>query len=235
MPEHQVVQKRTQKYKASRTKGEICGKRVWRQKKKCGKSEKKLSGRKSASLCWRTRSSENRMADAEMEAELQGLQAGEERRGSNASQAVDCCLETMVEQVIAMRTDQGRSTFDAWCKIFVGKFETSISPAQMQGREGGRRDSENEQDQGRANQQLMLPTPSGVNRDAPASSLELDRLCVVKAEVQEEQVSKEIEREDHPDHQNELLWRKTKMTMWEDWCLKQKRKGKQPGKGPKNL
>ena len=37
----------------------------------------------------------NRIAGKEMEAELHGLQAGEERRGSNASQAVDCCLETM--------------------------------------------------------------------------------------------------------------------------------------------
>ena len=33
----------------------------------------------------------NRMAVAETEAELQGVQAGEERRGSNPSQAVDCC------------------------------------------------------------------------------------------------------------------------------------------------
>ena len=36
----------------------------------------------------------NKMADAGMVAELQGLQAGEERRGSNASQAVDCSMET---------------------------------------------------------------------------------------------------------------------------------------------
>ena len=44
------------------------------------------------------------MVDAETEAELQGLQAGEERRGSNASQAVECCLETMVEQIFALGT-----------------------------------------------------------------------------------------------------------------------------------
>ena len=46
----------------------------------------------------------NTMADAEMEAKLQGLQAGEERRGSNASQAVECCLETMVEQIVDLGT-----------------------------------------------------------------------------------------------------------------------------------
>ena len=46
----------------------------------------------------------NRLADSAMETELQGLHAGEERRGSNASQAVDCCLETMVEQVFASKS-----------------------------------------------------------------------------------------------------------------------------------
>ena len=50
----------------------------------------------------------NTMADAEMEAELQGLQAGEDRRCSNASQAVDCCLETMVEQVVCCGDGSGK-------------------------------------------------------------------------------------------------------------------------------
>ena len=84
----------------------------------------------------------NRMADAEMEAELQGLQTGEERSGRGASKAVDCCLVTTVEHVFAVGTDQARSTFDALCKIFVSRFETPILPAQMPGREEGRRDSE---------------------------------------------------------------------------------------------
>ena len=46
----------------------------------------------------------NKMAYAETEAELQGLQAGEERRGCNASQAVECCLETMVDHIFALGT-----------------------------------------------------------------------------------------------------------------------------------
>ena len=52
---------------------------------------------------------QNKRADAEKAAELQGPQAGEARRGSSASHAVDCCLETMVEQIFAMETDQARS------------------------------------------------------------------------------------------------------------------------------
>ena len=74
----------------------------------------------------------NTMADAEMEAELQGLQAGEERRGSDASQADECCLETMVEQIFAVGTDQARSKFDAICQIFFKKYETFALPCKCQ-------------------------------------------------------------------------------------------------------
>ena len=123
-----------------------------------------------------------------------------------------------------MGTDQARLTFDALCNIFVRKFETFIPSAQMPGREEGRRDCENEPEQGRASQQLVLPTPGGVNQDAPVSSWSLIFLvyggCLVRAEAQEDQASKEIEREDHPDHQDELPLMRKRMTMWEEWCLK---------------
>ena len=56
-----------------------------------------------------------RMVDAEMAAELQGLQAGEERRGSTASQAVDCCMATVVEQLFATGADQARFKFETMC------------------------------------------------------------------------------------------------------------------------
>ena len=59
------------------------------------------------------------MVDAEMAAELQGLQAGE---GSNASQAMDFCMETVVEQFFAMGADQARSKFEAMCQMFFKKF-----------------------------------------------------------------------------------------------------------------
>ena len=44
----------------------------------------------------------NTMADAEVEAELQGLQAGEGRRGSNASQTGDSCLEALWQEIAAV-------------------------------------------------------------------------------------------------------------------------------------
>ena len=69
----------------------------------------------------------NTVADAEMESELQGLQAGEERRGSNASQAVECCL--------------GWNRFSLWERIRRGlsSMLSVLRPSlQMPGREEGR-------------------------------------------------------------------------------------------------
>ena len=118
------------------------------------------------------------MVDAGMAAEPQGLQAGDERRGSNASQAVDCCMETMVEQVFAMGADQARSKFDAMYQVFFKKFEAfSHTSVQMPGK-GGRRNSEDEQEHGKASQQLALSASGGRNEGTPASSLELHLLRV---------------------------------------------------------
>ena len=71
-----------------------------------------------------------------------------------------------------MEADQARSKFEVMCQVFFGRIETPC--AQMPGKEGGRRNSENEEEQGRTSQQLVLPTPGGINQNAPASSLELD-------------------------------------------------------------
>ena len=66
----------------------------------------------------------NRMADADVEAELQGLHAGEERRDSNASQVVACWFETMLEQMFAFGADQASSNFEVMCRMFSARIET---------------------------------------------------------------------------------------------------------------
>ena len=96
-----------------------------------------------------------------MAAELQGLQAGEETRGSNAWQADYCCLETMLEQMFALGADQARSKFEVMCQMFFGRIETPF--AQMPGKEERRRSSENEHEQDRTSQQLVSPAPGGFN------------------------------------------------------------------------
>ena len=190
MPEYQKVQKRSQKIQSIPDKKKL-------QKESLAAREETLKPREE--IEWKEerftqladKVDKNRMADAEMETELHVLQAGEERRGGNASQAVACCLET-VEHIFAVGTDQAKSQFDALYQKILKRFETPTPPAQMPGREEGRRDSKNEQEQGRASQQLLsfMPSmPGGVNQVAPASSLELFLVYgvyLVNAEVQED-------------------------------------------------
>ena len=135
MPEPEKVQKRSQKYKAFIIKEGICKKKLLRHKKRCGGSERKLIDRNEERFRQLSEKvDKNKMADAEIAAEHQGLQAGEERRGRYAAQAVDCCLETMVEQIFAREADQARSQFDAMCQMFLKTFEAWTPSAQMAGK-----------------------------------------------------------------------------------------------------
>ena len=59
--------------------------------------------------------------------------------------------------------------------FFVQRLQREMGAAQGQmPRREGRRNSEDEQEQGRITQQLVLPTPGGINQGPPASCLELD-------------------------------------------------------------
>ena len=108
-----------------------------------------------------------------------------------------------MEQIFAMGTDPARSKFDALYQKILKRFETPSPPAQMPempGREEGRRDSENEQKQGRASRQLVSLMPGGVNQVAPAMIFFVYGVYLVKAEVHEDHA-----REVHPDRQDGLL------------------------------
>ena len=99
----------------------------------------------------------NIITDAEMAAELQGLQAGEETRGSNDSQTGDCCLEALWQQITAVcaAAEPGRCS--------VPKVQRKWShPGAMLGRDERRRNSEDEQEQGSTSQQLVLPSSGGL-------------------------------------------------------------------------
>ena len=82
-PEHQKVQKRSQKVQSIQDK-----RRNLQKDSTPAEEEERL-------LFLSNKVDKNKMADAEMAAELQSLQAGEERRGSNASQTCDCSMEAL--------------------------------------------------------------------------------------------------------------------------------------------
>ena len=96
------------------------------------------------------------------------------------------------------------------------------------------------QEQGRINQQLVSPTPGGVNQGAPASSLELDlpRVRGVPGEGGSAGKIRNTRRSQERSIQitwTALPWMRKGMTMCEKWCLEQKRKKNSQGKDPENL
>ena len=222
VPEHQKVQKRSQKIQS------IQDNRKFSQTKLGGKRRNAENQR---SNCVEGRAlhtaggqvDKNTMEDAEMEAELEGLQAGEERRGSNTSQTGDGCLEALWQQFIALGANG--------IETFVQRLQREVGAAQgqMPRREEGRRNSEDEQEQGRINQQLVLPAPAGIKKAHQRQVWSLIFIVfgvhLVEAEVQENQAHKGIDG---------FPWMRKRIMNWELWCHKKKRE-KQPGQGPKDL
>ena len=139
------------RYTASRIKEGFFRKKVRQPKRKCGKPERKSIGKKSAFVCCRTESTRTEWQVRKWKQNFR-----------------DC----KPEQIFALGADHARSKFEVMCQISFGRIETPS--AQMPGQGGGRRNSENEQEQCRTSQQLVLPAQSGFNESAPASSMELD-------------------------------------------------------------
>ena len=67
------------------------------------------------------------MADAEIAPKLQSLHAGAERRGSNASQTGDGCLEALWQQIAALYAAVGRSQVDALADAVSERFKESAA------------------------------------------------------------------------------------------------------------
>ena len=119
--EHQKVQKRSQKIQSIQDKRRHMQKECAAAQAEMRKIREEIVDRNEERFRQLSdKADKNKMVDAEIAVELQGVQA---RRGSNASQAVDCCLETTVKQFFVMGTDQARSKFDAVCQVFCKKFE----------------------------------------------------------------------------------------------------------------
>ena len=64
------------------------------------------------------------MADADTAAELQGCRQ-EKRRGSNASQTGDGCLEALWQQIAAVCAAVGPNLIDAFAHAVIQKFKES--------------------------------------------------------------------------------------------------------------
>ena len=92
MPEHQKAQKRSQKTQNIQDSRRNLQKDSTADEEEMRKLQEELKQNEERVLFLSNKFDKNKMQDAEMAAELQSLQAGEERRGSNASQTGDGCL-----------------------------------------------------------------------------------------------------------------------------------------------
>ena len=86
MPVHQKVQKRSQKIQSLQDRRRNLQKESTAAQKEMRKLQEEIRQKEERHLFFSKNIDKNKMQDAEMLAELQSLQAGEERRGSNASQ-----------------------------------------------------------------------------------------------------------------------------------------------------
>ena len=240
MLEHQKFQKRSQNIQS------IQDKRKHMQKENAASEEEVLKQRDEVKqkeeriLFLSDKVEKNKMADADMAAELQGLQAGEERRGSNASQTGDSCLEALWQQIDAVCAVVGPNQIDALANAVIQRFkESGAVQEHLPGRDERRRNNEEEQEQGRASQQVALPTPGGYIQGAPASSLELDLPLVWGVLGEGGSAGRSGTQGDRKRGPSRSPGRHSMDEGVDDdlggLVPETKKKEKQPGKGPKNL
>ena len=109
-----------------------------------------------------------------------------------------------------------------------------VAQGQMPRREEGRRNSEDEKEQGRASQQLVPLTSGGVNQVAPASSLEQDLPCVRCVLGEGVSTGRPGKRGPSRSPGRPSGMRK-EMVVWENWCRKPKRNQNSQGKDPRTF
>ena len=119
------------------TQEEFCRKKVSQQKEEMRKIKEEIDWKEGRFCLLSDKVDKNRMADAEMEAELQGLQAGEERKGSNASQTWDSCLEALWQQIAVVCAALGPNQVDALANAVLQRFKQFRSRCQEKMKEEG--------------------------------------------------------------------------------------------------
>ena len=103
----------------------------------------------------------------------QGVQAGEVRRGSCASQSSGCCLAAVVEQFFTVGVTHARQQIQSFQEEFCKRFDVPTALAQMAGGEERGGEWEEKQAQRAASRQSQMgpPAPGGRKEGFPAGSV----------------------------------------------------------------
>ena len=140
-----------------------------------------------------------------------------------------------------MGTDQARSEFDAMCQVFLKKFDAYTPSAQIPGKEEGRRNSEDEQEQGKASQRqvgaMKAPQPVVWSLIFLVFGVHL-----ANAEEQENQAQHGMEKDLCPIVQVDFRWKRMQVDEKYEWkwderarCFEQKEKRNSQGKDPRTF
>ena len=123
LPEHQRMQKRSQKMQSLKDKKKNCLKDTVRVMKRCARSE--MKSMKRGTFSW----SNWRMAADDLEDEIRGMQAGEERR------VRWCRFDSVMEQLFTLEAAHAGQQIRALQNEFNRRFEVPATPVYMAKRE----------------------------------------------------------------------------------------------------
>ena len=170
-------------------------------------------------------------------------------RQEKNSQAVDCCVEMMVEQFFAMGADHARSKFDSTCQLFFQKFEAFSRLRRCQG-------EEEEEGIVRTNKSKAKPVSSWRCQCQAGAMKALQRVVwsliflvfgvhLVNAEEQGNQAQIMSEKDPYPTPQVDFRWRINLCEIYQNYewkwdvrvlCVEQKKqRGNSQGKDPRTF
>ena len=176
MPEHQKVHKMSQRVQSIQDKRKPMQKENAAAEEEVRKLRDEVKQKEERIPFLSDKVEKNKMGDARHGSRTSGV-AGRRREKSQQCfadwrklfgglVAANCC---------SVCAAVGPNKVDAFADAVLQKVkESGAVQGQMPGRDERRRNSEDEQEQGRASQQVALPTSGGLIQGAPAGSLELD-------------------------------------------------------------
>ena len=135
LPEHQHLQQRSQKLQSPQDQKTQCQKNL---SKWAGDNERirtEIEERRAMmeELGQKKKQKES-MGEVELDEETRGLQAGDERRGSSASQSHGCCSDTAIfQQLFALGTKQALQQTSTFQRVPTQNLRRSISQRQPLG------------------------------------------------------------------------------------------------------
>ena len=172
MPERQKVQKRTQNIQSLQDKRRNLQK-VRQQKRRCGKSERKLIGKRSAFVCFRTKSIKTEWQTRRWKQSFMDCRLEKKEEVAMHRKRLIAAWRRCWSRFLRWGADQARSKFEVMCQMFFRRISRPrLCRCQEKKKEKGTVKMNNNKAEPVSS--WCLPTPGGINQGAPSRSLELD-------------------------------------------------------------